>query len=119
VKEKVEDILERVDLSGRENRSSHHLSFGEKKLVSLATVLVMEPEILLLDEPTSNLDRKEKREIIKFLQKIDKTKIIVSHDLEMIKQLCQRVAVINRGKVVFTGDKEILKDDSELKSFGL
>lgn len=119
VKEKVEDILERVDLSGRENRSSHHLSFGEKKLVSLATVLVMEPEILLLDEPTSNLDRKEKREIIKFLQKIDKTKIIVSHDLEMIKQLCQRVAVINRGKVVFTGDKEILKDDSRLKSFGL
>lgn len=119
VKEKVEDILERVDLSGRENRSSHHLSFGEKKLVSLATVLVMEPEILLLDEPTSNLDRKEKREIIKFLQKIDKTKIIVSHDLEMIKQLCQRVAVINRGKVVFAGDKEILKDDSRLKSFGL
>jgi len=119
VKEKVEDILERVDLSGRENRSSHHLSFGEKKLVSLATVLVMEPEILLLDEPTSNLDRKEKREIIKFLQKINKTKIIVSHDLEMIKQLCQRVAVINRGKVVFTGDKEILKDDSRLKSFGL
>lgn len=119
VKEKVEDILERVDLSGRENRSSHHLSFGEKKLVSLATVLVMEPEILLLDEPTSNLDRKEKREIIKFLQKIDKTKIIVSHDLEMIKQLCQRVAVINRGKVVFVGDKEILKDDSRLKSFGL
>jgi len=119
VKEKVKDILERVDLSGRENRSSHHLSFGEKKLVSLATVLVMEPEILLLDEPTSNLDRKEKREIIKFLQKIDKTKIIVSHDLEMIKQLCQRVAVINRGKVVFAGDKEILKDDSRLKSFGL
>lgn len=119
VKEKVEDILERVDLSGRENRSSHHLSFGEKKLVSLATVLVMEPEILLLDEPTSNLDRKEKREIIKFLQKINKTKIIVSHDLEMIKQLCQRVAVINRGKVVFAGDKEILKDDSRLKSFGL
>lgn len=119
VKEKVEDILERVDLSGRENRSSHHLSFGEKKLVSLATVLVMEPEILLLDEPTSNLDRKEKREIIKFLQKIDKTKIIVSHDLEMIEKLCQKVAVINRGKVVFTGDKEILKDDSRLKSFGL
>ncbi len=119
VKEKVEDILERVDLSGRENRSAHHLSFGEKKLVSLATVLVMEPEILLLDEPTSNLDRKEKRGIIKFLQEIDKTKIIVSHDLEMIEHLCQRVVVMNRGKVVFTGDKEILKDDSRLKSFGL
>lgn len=119
VRGKVGEILERVDLSGRENRSAHHLSFGEKKLVSLATVLVMEPEILLLDEPTSNLDRKEKRGIIKFLQEIDKTKIIVSHDLEMIEQLCQRVVVMNRGKVVFTGDKEILKDDSRLKSFGL
>ncbi|MEE8179538.1 MAG: ABC transporter ATP-binding protein, partial [bacterium] len=119
VRGKVGKILERVDLSGRENRSAHHLSFGEKKLVSLATVLVMEPEILLLDEPTSNLDRKEKRGIIKFLQEIDKTKIIVSHDLEMIEQLCQRVVVMNRGKVVFTGDKEILKDDSRLKSFGL
>ncbi|MEE9315725.1 MAG: ABC transporter ATP-binding protein [bacterium] len=119
VRGKVGEILERVDLSGRENRSAHHLSFGEKKLVSLATVLVMEPEILLLDEPTSNLDRKEKRGIIKFLQEIDKTKIIVSHDLEMIEQLCQRVVVMNRGKVVFTGDKEIIKDDSRLKSFGL
>lgn len=119
VREKVGEILERVDLPGRENRSAHHLSFGEKKLVSLATVLVMEPEILLLDEPTSNLDRKEKRGIIRFLQEIDKTKIIVSHDLEMIEQLCQRVAVMNRGKVVLTEDKEILKDDNKLKSVGL
>lgn len=119
VREKVGEILGRVDLPGHENRSAHHLSFGEKKLVSLATVLVMEPEILLLDEPTSNLDRKEKRGIIKFLQEIDKTKIIVSHDLEMIEQLCQRVVVMNRGKVVSTEDKEILKDDSKLKSFGL
>jgi cobalt/nickel transport system ATP-binding protein len=119
VKEKVENILERVDLSGGENRSAHHLSFGEKKLVSLATVLVMEPEILLLDEPTSNLDRKERREIIEFLEEIDKTKIIVSHDLEMIEQLCEKVVVMNKGKVVFSGDREILKDDNKLKSFGL
>jgi len=119
VREKVGKILERVDLSGRENRSAHHLSFGEKKLVSLATALVMEPEILLLDEPTSNLDRKERREIIEFLQEIDKTKIIVSHDLEMIEQLCQRIVVMNRGKVILTEDREILKDDDKLKSLGL
>jgi len=115
----VRNILERVDLSGRENRSAHHLSFGEKKLVSLATGLVMEPEILLLDEPTSNLDRKERREIIEFLEEIDKTKIIVSHDLEMIEQLCQKIVVMNKGKIIFSGDKEILKDDSQLRSFGL
>jgi len=119
VREKVEKILVRVDLSGRENRSAHHLSFGEKKLVSLATALVMEPEIILLDEPTSNLDRKERREIIEFLQEIDKTKIIVSHDLEMIEQLCQRIVVMNKGKVILTGDTEILKDDNKLKSLGL
>jgi len=119
VREKVRNILERVDLSGRENRSAHHLSFGEKKLVSLATGLVMEPEILLLDEPTSNLDRKERREIIEFLEEIDKTKIIVSHDLEMIEQLCQKIVVMNKGKIIFSGDKEILKDDSQLRSFGL
>jgi len=119
VKEKVGKILEKVDLFGRENRSAHHLSFGEKKLVSLATALVMEPEILLLDEPTSNLDRKERRGIIRFLEEIDKTKIIVSHDLEMIEQLCQRVVVMNRGTVVFIGDKEFLRDNSKLESFGL
>jgi cobalt/nickel transport system ATP-binding protein len=119
VKEKVGKILERVDLPGREHRSAHHLSFGEKKLVSLATVLVMEPRILLLDEPTSNLDRKERRGIIRFLEEIDKTKIVVSHDIEMIEQLCDRIVVMNRGKVVFTGNKEILRDDTKLKSFGL
>jgi len=119
VSEKVEKILEKVDLSGRENRSAHHLSFGEKKLVSLATVLVMEPEILLLDEPTSNLDRKERREIIAFLQEIDKTKIIVSHDLEMIEQLCQRVVVMNKGKVILIEDREVLKDNDRLESLGL
>jgi len=119
VREKVEKILERVDLSGRGNRSAHHLSFGEKKLVSLATALVMEPEILLLDEPTSNLDRKERREIMRFLEEIDKTKIIVSHDLEMVEQLCKRIVVMNRGKVIFSGGKEILKDDEKLKGFGL
>ncbi len=103
--------LEMVEMSGFENRSSHHLSEGEKKRISIATVLSMNPEILVLDEPTSNLDPKHRRELINLLKKICKTIIIVSHDLEAVLELCDRTVLMNRGKIVKDGKTiEIMKD---------
>jgi len=104
--------LEMVEMSGFENRSSHHLSEGEKKRISVATVLSMNPDILVLDEPTSNLDPKHRRELINLLKKICKTIIIVSHDLEAVLELCDRTVLMNRGTIVKDGKTvEIMRDE--------
>ena len=108
------DALEMVEMSGFEERSSHHLSEGEKKRISIATVLSMDPEILVLDEPTSNLDPKHRRELITLLKKINKTKIIVSHDLEAMLELCDRTVLMNKGKIVKDGTTRELMSDKRL-----
>ena len=107
----VNKALSEVDMKNSANRSSHHLSFGEKKRVSLATVLSMNPEILVLDEPSSNLDPKSRRELIELLNSFNITKVIASHDLEMIAQTCQKVIVLFNGRIVASGPTaEILSD---------
>lgn len=83
-------------MAGCEERSCHHFSFGEKKRVSLATVLVMAPEILVLDEPTGDLDPAGKWSLISLLKKLPVTKVVASHDIEMLRALCQRIIVLNR-----------------------
>jgi len=114
VVKRTTDALEMVEMSGFENRSSHHLSEGEKKRISIATVLSMNPEILVLDEPTSNLDPKHRRELINLLKKINKTVIIVSHDLEAMLELCDRTVLMNEGKIVRDGNTRELMSDKEL-----
>ena len=96
----VNEALKEVGMLDSIKRSSHHLSFGEKKRVSIATVMSMEPEILALDEPTSNLDPKGRRDIIELLKGINKTKIIASHDLEIISELCSRYVFLDKGMIV-------------------
>ncbi len=108
------DALEMVEMSGFENRSSHHLSEGEKKRISIATVLSMNPEILVLDEPTSNLDPKHRRELIHLLKKFNKTIIIVSHDLEAMLELCDRTVLMNKGEIVKDGKTRELMSDRKL-----
>jgi len=97
------DALDHVGLKGFENRESHHLSFGEKKKVSFATILAMDPKIIILDEPTSNLDPYSRREFIKLLKKTKATKIIATHDLEMVLELSDRTVLINKGKIISEG----------------
>lgn len=96
----VNEALREVGMPDSMKRASHHLSFGEKKRVSIATVLSMRPQILVLDEPTSNLDPKGRRNIIKLLKGIGKTKIIASHDLEMISKICSRYVFLEKGTIV-------------------
>jgi len=92
--------LDEVDLGDYAKRPSHHLSYGEKRRVSIATVLSMQPEILVLDEPTSNLDPRHRKELIEFLQKTTITKVIASHDHDMVSQICKRTAAFEQGRLI-------------------
>ncbi len=120
VGESVTRALEWVDMTGYEQRSPHHLSFGEKKRIAVATVLSMMPEILVIDEPTSNLDPRSKGTLIGLLKRLPMTKIIASHDLELVQALCQRAIVFDRGRVVADGTtSHILADIPLLRAHGL
>jgi cobalt/nickel transport system ATP-binding protein len=115
VRTRVARALEQVDLHGYENRSAFHLSGGEKKRVSLATVLSMEADILAFDEPSSNLDPKSRRDLIRWLNQTQKTLLIATHDLDFAYETTGRVIVLNGGAIV--GDcpvETILRDESFL-----
>ena len=116
----VRKALEQVGLTGFENRSPHHLSWGEKRRVCLAGVLVCQPRVLVLDEPTSDLDPRGKRELKTLLQQIRATKIIATHDLELVVELCPRAIVLDRGQIVADGPTtELLNDEPLMLVHGL
>lgn len=120
VKKRVSHALAHVGLSGYENRSPHHLSFGEKKRAAIATVLSMEPELLLMDEPSANLDPRRKRELVQLLKELPQSKIVATHDLELASHICERTVFLNTGKVVADGNTmEILSDTTFLRDHGL
>ncbi|MBA7698178.1 Cobalt import ATP-binding protein CbiO [subsurface metagenome] len=120
VGESVTKALNWVEMAGYEQRSPHHLSVGEKKRTAIATVLSMTPEILVIDEPTSNLDPRSKWSLIGLLKRLPMTKIVASHDLELVQALCQRVIVLDHGQVVADGTtNHILADKPLLAAHGL
>ena len=120
IRRRVGAALAAVGLSGFENRSPHHLSLGEKKRVALAAVMAMEPEVLALDEPSSNLDPAAKWNLIDLLASLDITKVVVTHDLELIEALCPRLVILKKGRVLADGaTAEIMADRSLLRSGGL
>ena len=120
VGESVTRALEWVGMGGYEQRSPYHLSVGEKKRIAIATVLSMMPEILVIDEPTSNLDPRSKWSLISLLKRLPMTKIVASHDLELVQALCQRSIVFDRGRVVADGTtSHILADIPLLRGHGL
>ena len=120
VADRVKRSLEAVGMSGFENHSVFHLSFGQKKRIAIATVLAMDSQILVLDEPTSNLDPRGKKDIIQLLHEIGGTQIIVTHDLSLVEDLCQRVIVLSKGRKVADGPTgEVLGDRDFLESHGL
>jgi cobalt/nickel transport system ATP-binding protein len=116
----VAAALDRVRLSGFERRSPHHLSLGEKRRVCLAGVLACQPGLLVLDEPTSGLDPRGKRELVDLLRVLPATRIVASHDLDMIAALCSRVFVLDDGLVVASGPiAEILANEPLMLAHGL
>ena len=101
-------------------RLSHHLSVGEKKRISIATVLSMEPEILVLDEPSAGLDPRARRSLINLLREMPLTMLVSTHDMRMVAELFPRVVVMDAGRIV--ADKaveELLIDEALLESHGL
>ncbi|HYG22780.1 MAG TPA: ATP-binding cassette domain-containing protein [Verrucomicrobiae bacterium] len=120
VSQRVVTSLEQVHLSGFEQRATHHLSHGEKRRVCLAGVLACEPELLVLDEPTSDLDPRGRREFKALLRQIPATKLIATHDLELAVELCSRAIVLDRGEIVADGPtRELLNDEALMLAHGL
>lgn len=120
VREAVKKALESVGMAGYEPRSPHHLSIGEKKRIAIATVLSMSPETLVLDEPTSNLDPRSKWSLIELMRKLPATKIVATHDLELVRALCPRTIIVDHGELSVDGDTDrILADMPLLKAHGL
>lgn len=115
VERKVEEALETVGAGHLKKRSPYKLSQGEKRAVSIATVLAMSPDILVMDEPTSSLDPRSRRDLIALLKTFRHSKIIATHDLDMAMDLCERTIVLHQGKIMADGlTTEILRDESLL-----
>ena len=106
VRERVREALDLVGLAGWEERVPHHLSGGEKRKVALAAVLAMGPELLLLDEPTSDLGSKSRRELCNVLGRLPGAKVIASHDFEFLLDTADRVLVLSGGAVIDSGRPE-------------
>ncbi len=115
VDERVRNALSVVQASHLKDRPSYRLSGGEKRSVAIASVLSMSPNILVMDEPTSNLDPKSRRQLIQLLKTFEHTIIIATHDLDMVLDLCSRTIVLKEGRVVADAPTaDILHDEALL-----
>ncbi len=114
VSARVEAALDRVGMLDFAHRPPHHLSFGQRRRVAVATVLAMEPEILVLDEPSSNLDPASRRELAEIIAGLDVTVLMVTHDLPYALELCPRAMILSGGTIVADGPTRNLLADSEL-----
>lgn len=111
---RVDEVLNRLNLQDLKHRYNHKISGGEKRMASIATILAMEPETILMDEPSTALDPVNRRTVINTINALPQTKLIASHDLDMILDTCQRVILLSHGRIVADGDAETILRDREL-----
>ena len=112
VKKNTIKALEQVKMLQFKDKPPHHLSFGQKRKVAIASVLASEPELLVLDEPSSNLDPASRRELIDILKNLDVSIILVTHDLPMALEICNRSVILNNGKITANDETyKILKNE--------
>ena len=120
VRARVTRALGMMHVEEYASRVSHHLSLGEKKRIAIATVLSMDPKILVLDEPSAGLDPRARRGLIELLRGLDKTMLVSSHDMRMVQELLPRTVVLDEGRVVADGPTDgILSDEALLETHGL
>ncbi|MEU2789389.1 ABC transporter ATP-binding protein [Streptomyces sp. NPDC007100] len=111
---RVTEALARVGMADFADRPPHHLSFGQRRRVAVATVLAMRPDILVMDEPSSNLDPASRRELADILRGLDVTVLMVTHDLPYALELCPRAVVLSGGVIAADGPTQELLGDAEL-----
>jgi len=114
VEERVLKALELVGILHLKDRAPYKLSGGEKRTAAIASVLSMQPDVLIMDEPTASLDPKSRRRIIQLLKSFKHTKIITSHDLDMIMEICDRILVIKDGEILADGETSEILSNAEL-----
>jgi cobalt/nickel transport system ATP-binding protein len=120
VDRRITGILERMNLAPMRDLPSYHLSFGEKKRVALATTLVMNPQVIALDEPFANLDYKSMLTVVEMIKALPLTRIIISQDILLALSFCQRIALMDGGKIVkIATPGEIARDRQMLARTGL
>lgn len=120
IRTRVEAALEAVRMSGYRDRLSHHLSVGEKKRIAIATVLSMNPSLLVLDEPSAGLDPRARRTLINLLRELPITMLVSTHDMRLVQELFPRTIVMDEGRVVADGlTMDILEDEALLTAHGL
>ena len=114
---RVDAVLSQLGLTELKHRYNHKISGGEKRMAAIATILAMEPETILMDEPSTALDPVNRRTVINTINALPQTKLIASHDLDMILDTCQRVILLSHGRIVADGDAEtILRDKTLLEA---
>lgn len=120
VARRVREAFELTGVGDLAERPPHHLSGGEKRMVAIAGILAMQPQIIIYDEPTANLDLRARRRLIQFLQTSQETLLISSHDLEFILEVCDRVILLNDGRIIADGDPHsIMGDRALMEAHGL
>ena len=112
--ERVHEALHGVGLAETASKPGTHLSFGQKKRAALATVLSMRPDVLVLDEPTSNLDPRARRHMIELLHRQSSTLIVATHDMDLAWRLCTRAVILDDGRIVADGPAEAVLTDEQL-----
>lgn len=119
VRERVHHALNMVHCLDLRDKPPHHLSAGQKKAVAIATVMAMEPDIVAMDEPSASLDPRSRRSLIKLLKTFSHSKIITSHDLDLVLDICERCIVLKDGEIVVDGrsaeilvNKQLLEDNN-------
>jgi energy-coupling factor transporter ATP-binding protein EcfA2 len=120
VEARVARALDAVRMGEFADRAPHQLSLGQKRRVAVATVLAMEPSVLVLDEPSANLDPRTRRELIETLDEIERTMLVVTHDLPLAARVCERSVLLSAGRIVADGPTlEILADEALLAAHDL
>lgn len=120
VRQRVARALNQVGMAGFQERLSHHLSIGQKKRIAIATVLSMDPEILVLDEPSAGLDPRARRSLIQLLHALPNTMLVSTHDMLLVRELFPRTVMMDEGQVVADGATAVLlADDALLEKHGL
>jgi len=120
VEVRVKAALASVRMEAYAKRISHHLSMGEKKRIAIATVLSMQPEVLVLDEPTAGLDPRTRRALINLLRELPMTMLVSTHDLAMVREAFPRMVIMDEGRIVADGPtQELLANDALLETHGL